>query len=39
VPVFVLMQLVGGAIALGLVRVLYPDAVSRASLAEGATTS
>jgi glycerol uptake facilitator-like aquaporin len=38
VPVFVLMQLLGGAIALALVSVLYPDSVSRASLAEGATT-
>ena len=35
VPVFVLMQLVGGAIALVLVRLLYPDSVSRTSLAEG----
>jgi glycerol uptake facilitator-like aquaporin len=39
VPVFVVMQLVGGAIALVLVRVLYPDSVSRAPLAEGAVTS
>jgi glycerol uptake facilitator-like aquaporin len=38
VPVFVVMQLVGGAIALVLVRVLYPDSVSRAPLAEGADT-
>jgi glycerol uptake facilitator-like aquaporin len=38
VPVFVVMQLVGGAIALVLVRVLYPDSVSRAPLAEGAVT-
>jgi glycerol uptake facilitator-like aquaporin len=38
VPVFVVMQLAGGAIALVLVRVLYPDSVSRAALAEGAAT-
>jgi glycerol uptake facilitator-like aquaporin len=38
VPVLVVMQLVGGAIALVLVRVLYPDSVSRAPLAEGAVT-
>jgi len=39
VPVFVLMQLVGGSIAFALVRVLYPDSTSRGSLAEGATTA
>jgi glycerol uptake facilitator-like aquaporin len=37
VPVFVLMQLVGGAIALILVRLLYPDSVLHASVAERAS--
>jgi glycerol uptake facilitator-like aquaporin len=36
VPMFVLMQLIGGGLALLLVRTLYPDA-TRFALAEGAT--
>ncbi len=37
VPLFVLMQLVGGALAFALVRVLYPEAASRAADPQGAT--
>ena len=38
VPMFVLMQLTGGALALVVVRALYPDTATSAQRPEGATT-